>query len=291
MFLCDDFAVLKRRDAEDGILRKRGKFECADTVGAECREMTKRQSPDFRRGLFVCERCGKIFPCELAVAGQDRPQKGANDLAEHKAHREGEPADHSDRAQCKPVNQAIRSCRKKYDILAMQVPHRKEFPSDRARRWEFSAAGSLAACSESRRAGWVIGSMLLSRTPTVPQGRSATWKSTRPTPTPLALKRFARQVDVISFEFENIPLSAINEVASLRPLRPRGEVLHICQNREREKAFLARHGFPHAPFAVVDSPESLGSSAGENRNAIGAEDSGFRIRRKRSTEARRRSPI
>jgi 5-(carboxyamino)imidazole ribonucleotide synthase len=73
-----------------------------------------------------------------------------------------------------------------------------------------------------------------------------------------ALKRFARQVDVISFEFENIPLSAINEVASLRPLRPRGEVLHICQNREREKAFLAQHGFPHAPFAVVDSPESLG---------------------------------
>ena len=35
-------------------------------------------------------------------------------------------------------------------------------------------------------------------------------------------------------------------------------MLHICQNREREKAFLAQHGFPHAPFAVVDSPESLG---------------------------------
>lgn len=73
----------------------------------------------------------------------------------------------------------------------------------------------------------------------------------------LALEQFARQVDVISFEFENIPLSAINEVARLRPLRPRGEVLHICQNREREKAFLTRNGFPHAPFAVVDSPESL----------------------------------
>jgi 5-(carboxyamino)imidazole ribonucleotide synthase len=72
-----------------------------------------------------------------------------------------------------------------------------------------------------------------------------------------ALKRFARQVDVISFEFENIPLSAIKEVARLRPLRPRGEVLHICQNREREKAFLAKQGFPHAAFAVVESPESL----------------------------------
>ena len=98
IFLCDNFAVLKRRDAKDDILRKCGKFECADAVGAERREMTERQSPDLRRGLFVCEGCGKIFPCELAVAGQDRPQKGANDLAEHEAYREGEPADHSDRA-------------------------------------------------------------------------------------------------------------------------------------------------------------------------------------------------
>jgi 5-(carboxyamino)imidazole ribonucleotide synthase len=72
-----------------------------------------------------------------------------------------------------------------------------------------------------------------------------------------ALERFARQVDVISFEFENIPLSAIREVAHIRPLRPRGEVLHICQNREREKAFLRKHAFPHASFAVVDSSESL----------------------------------
>ena len=72
-----------------------------------------------------------------------------------------------------------------------------------------------------------------------------------------ALERFAREVDVISFEFENIPLSAIREVAKIRPLRPRGEVLHICQNREREKAFLREHRFPHASFAVAESPEGL----------------------------------
>jgi 5-(carboxyamino)imidazole ribonucleotide synthase len=72
-----------------------------------------------------------------------------------------------------------------------------------------------------------------------------------------ALERFAREVDVISFEFENIPLSAIREVAKIRPLRPRGEVLHICQNREREKAFLLEHRFPHACFAVAESPKGL----------------------------------
>lgn len=72
-----------------------------------------------------------------------------------------------------------------------------------------------------------------------------------------ALAGFAADVDVISFEFENIPLAAIEEVATVTPVHPRGEVLHICQNREREKNFLRQHGFPHAPFAVVDSAESL----------------------------------
>ncbi len=78
-----------------------------------------------------------------------------------------------------------------------------------------------------------------------------------------ALERFAREVDVISFEFENIPLSAIEAAARLRPVHPRGEVLHICQNREREKTFLRRGGFPHAPFAVVDSAESLQAALAE----------------------------
>lgn len=75
-----------------------------------------------------------------------------------------------------------------------------------------------------------------------------------------ALSGFARGVDVVSFEFENIPSSAIDAVAALRPVRPRGEVLHICQNREREKMFLRRHGFPCAPFAVVSSARSLAAA-------------------------------
>ena len=72
-----------------------------------------------------------------------------------------------------------------------------------------------------------------------------------------ALKAFAEGVDVISFEFENIPRSAVEAVATLRPVRPCGEVLHICQNREREKTFLRENGFPCAPFRVVDSADSL----------------------------------
>ncbi len=78
-----------------------------------------------------------------------------------------------------------------------------------------------------------------------------------------ALEAFARGVDVISFEFENIPIAAIERVAAIRPVRPRGEVLHICQNREREKLFLRRNGFPCAPFAVVDSAASLAEALRE----------------------------
>jgi len=72
-----------------------------------------------------------------------------------------------------------------------------------------------------------------------------------------SLKAFAPGVDVISFEFENIPRSAVEAVEAIRPVRPRGEVLHICQNREREKSFLQANGFPCAPFRVVNSAGSL----------------------------------
>ncbi len=78
-----------------------------------------------------------------------------------------------------------------------------------------------------------------------------------------ALEKFARGVDVISFEFENIPKSALEFVSSIRPVRPRAEVLHICQNREREKLFLQANGFPCAPFRVVDSSEGFAQALDE----------------------------
>ncbi len=93
--------------------------------------------------------------------------------------------------------------------------------------------------------------------PDSPAGQVSDVEINAPYADAAAVARFAGGVDVISFEFENIPVSAIEAAAGLRPLRPRGEVLHICQNREREKAFLRGKGFPHAPFAVVDSAESL----------------------------------
>ena len=63
------------------------------------------------------------------------------------------------------------------------------------------------------------------------------------------LTAFARSVDVITYEFENIPVGPLSAIATLVPLHPRAEVLQVCQNRQREKAWLKAHGIPHAPYA------------------------------------------
>ena len=64
-----------------------------------------------------------------------------------------------------------------------------------------------------------------------------------------ALKEFAREVDAITCAFENIPAEPLNAIAPLVPLFPRVEVLHVCQNRQREKAWLRANGFHLARYA------------------------------------------
>ncbi|MGH8047217.1 MAG: 5-(carboxyamino)imidazole ribonucleotide synthase [Chthoniobacterales bacterium] len=78
-----------------------------------------------------------------------------------------------------------------------------------------------------------------------------------------ALGRFAGGVDVATYEFENIPLAALEIVGRSVPVRPRGEALHICQHREREKNFLAANNIPCTRFWVVDSVGTLGSALEE----------------------------
>ena len=75
-----------------------------------------------------------------------------------------------------------------------------------------------------------------------------------------AVREFAKNVDVITFEFENVPFETVEAAENFAPVRPRGEVLHIAQNRLREKTFLAENGFPVAPFRRVKSLEELEKS-------------------------------
>src|SRR5688572_33333046 len=50
-----------------------------------------------------------------------------------------------------------------------------------------------------------------------------------------ALRAFAGQVSVVTFEFENVPIEAIDAIETLAPVRPSGAALHTAQQRAREK--------------------------------------------------------
>ena len=75
-----------------------------------------------------------------------------------------------------------------------------------------------------------------------------------------AVSAFARTVDVVTFEFENVPSVAAEAAALYAPVRPSGTTLHLMQQRAREKGFLADHGFPVTPFAWVQPGEDLSAA-------------------------------
>ncbi len=72
-----------------------------------------------------------------------------------------------------------------------------------------------------------------------------------------AVRDFAKNVDVVTFEFENVPFATVEAAEKYAPVRPNGEVLHIAQNRLREKNFLARNGFPVAAYRHVKTLKEL----------------------------------
>jgi 5-(carboxyamino)imidazole ribonucleotide synthase len=72
-----------------------------------------------------------------------------------------------------------------------------------------------------------------------------------------AVRRFARAVSVVTFEFENVPYTTVETVADLVPVRPAGPVLYTTQQRVREKSFLAKAGLPVTPFVAVASLDEL----------------------------------
>jgi 5-(carboxyamino)imidazole ribonucleotide synthase len=73
----------------------------------------------------------------------------------------------------------------------------------------------------------------------------------------IAVRGFASDVDVVTFEFENVPAATAQAANECAPVRPGGHVLRITQNRMREKTFLSGHGFPVTPFKAVNTLEDL----------------------------------
>lgn len=72
-----------------------------------------------------------------------------------------------------------------------------------------------------------------------------------------ALTAFAGSVDVVTYEFENIPTAALDTLDSLCAVRPGREALRISQDRLTEKTFLQGLGLATAPFADIPDLAAL----------------------------------
>jgi 5-(carboxyamino)imidazole ribonucleotide synthase len=96
-----------------------------------------------------------------------------------------------------------------------------------------------------------------------PTGQVADVEITAPYDDLTAVKKFARAVSVVTFEFENVPAITAAAATEAAPVRPDGTVLHITQHRVREKTFLTQNGFPVPPFRPVQTAEDLRSALQE----------------------------
>ena len=81
-----------------------------------------------------------------------------------------------------------------------------------------------------------------------------------------ALEAFARSVDVVTYEFENVPAEALDRIEALVPFRPNRRALAVSQDRLDEKIFLQDIGLQVAPFATVDA--GAGDAAGQLAQAM-----------------------
>jgi 5-(carboxyamino)imidazole ribonucleotide synthase len=84
-----------------------------------------------------------------------------------------------------------------------------------------------------------------------------------------ALEKFARSVDVVTFEFENIPAESIEFLENITLVRPNSQALHITQHRLREKNFLKNAGFPTPKFYHIKSALELIRALKEIPDGVG----------------------
>lgn len=90
-----------------------------------------------------------------------------------------------------------------------------------------------------------------------PAGRVAAQCVTAPWDDLEALSRFAAGVDVLTFEFENVPATSLAHVAQIKPIRPGIKSLELTQDRLIEKAFINELGLTTAPYAKIDNLQEL----------------------------------
>jgi len=93
-----------------------------------------------------------------------------------------------------------------------------------------------------------------------PAGEVSALETNRPYTDIEALTAFAKSVDVLTYEFENIPAEPLWSIEKFVQLHPHWSVLETCQNRMREKNWLRKNNFSPVPFAEVEAADDLSAA-------------------------------
>ncbi|HVS73564.1 MAG TPA: 5-(carboxyamino)imidazole ribonucleotide synthase [Phycisphaerae bacterium] len=119
--------------------------------------------------------------------------------------------------------------------------------------------GQLGAmlCEAARRMGYTT--HVLSESPNDPAARWADRHITGNNADPATVADFARDLDVLTNEFEQVPPEVLQAAESLGTVRvaPSSAVQSVCRDRRHEKSLFATHHFPHGPFAIVNTESEL----------------------------------
>jgi 5-(carboxyamino)imidazole ribonucleotide synthase len=78
-----------------------------------------------------------------------------------------------------------------------------------------------------------------------------------------ALEAFAAAVDVVTLEWENVPVATVEALNRLVPVRPGASVLAVAQDRVAEKSFANRLGVATAPWRAVDCAADVAAACAE----------------------------
>ncbi|QJR15518.1 N5-carboxyaminoimidazole ribonucleotide synthase [Usitatibacter palustris] len=77
---------------------------------------------------------------------------------------------------------------------------------------------------------------------------------------PVSLDELAQTCAAVTTEFENAPAEALTALAARTIVRPSGSAVAVAQDREREKGFLAEHGFPLGPYAAIHTEADIAAA-------------------------------
>jgi len=75
-----------------------------------------------------------------------------------------------------------------------------------------------------------------------------------------ALNKFASEIDIATFEFENIPVNTVEFISKIKPIYPSAKVLKVTQNRLNEKDFLRKNDIAVTNYSSISSLKQLQSS-------------------------------